>query len=117
MEGHVQKCLERYCELAQKNFNKLLKNSPHQVSTIITSNQKDMESDGEVSETCSQTALKCLSFARIRRPGLFCTVNNLARSVTKWSGVRRTSFRSQVHVRRRAVHLWHTHVCPGIMGE
>ena len=44
-----------------------------------------MKSVGELSQVCSQTALKCLYFARIGRPDILRSVNKLARSIAKWT--------------------------------
>ena len=53
---------------------------------MITILRKEaLESVGEVSEVCSQIVLKCLYLARIGRPDILCSVNTLARSVTKWT--------------------------------
>ena len=52
MEGHAQKCVERYCELADKKVEQRYKvSSPclgdHQLK------QGKLESGGELSEVCS----------------------------------------------------------------
>ena len=44
-----------------------------------------MKSVGELSQFCSQIVLKCLYLARIGRPDILCSVNKLARSITKWT--------------------------------
>ena len=44
-----------------------------------------MKSVGELSQACSQIVLKCLNLARIGRPDILWSVNNLARSTTKWT--------------------------------
>ena len=59
MEGDARKCVERYCELANKKVEQLHKvSSPclddHQVR------QEELESVGELSQVCSQIVLKCL---------------------------------------------------------
>ena len=56
MKGHAEKCVERYCELANKKVNQLYKVShpcldDHQVK------QEELESVGEKSEVCSQIVL------------------------------------------------------------
>ena len=86
MEGHAQKCVERYCEPANKKVKQLSKLShpcldDHQVK------QEQLESVGELSEVRSQIVMKCSCLARIGRPDILWSVNNLARSVTKWTHV------------------------------
>ena len=84
MEGHAQKCVVRYCELANKMAEQLYKvSSPflnhHQIQ------KEELESVAELTEVCSQIVLKCLSLARICRLDILWSVNRLARSVTKWT--------------------------------
>ena len=84
MEGHARKCVERYCELANKKTEQLYKVShpcwdDHQIK------KEELESRGELSEVCSHIVLKCLYLARIGRPNILWSVNKLARSVTKWT--------------------------------
>ena len=82
MEGHARECVERYCELANKNVEQLYKVwSP----CLSIHKQEELESVGELSEVCSQIVLKYLYLARIGRPDIFWSVNKLARSVTKWT--------------------------------
>ena len=77
MEGHAKKCVERYCELANKTTPQLYK-----VSTPCLDDHhfkvEEMKSVGELSNTCSQIVLKCLYLARIGRPDILWTVNKLA---------------------------------------
>ena len=84
MEGHAKKCVERYCELANKTTQQLYK-----VSTPCIDDhhfkEKEMKSVGELSQVCSQIVLKCLYLARIGRPDILWSVNKLARSITKWT--------------------------------
>ena len=84
MEGHAKKCVERYCELANRTTQQLYK-----VSTpCIDDNrfkEEDLKSVGELSKFCSQIVLKCLYLARIGRPDIQWSVNKLARSITKWT--------------------------------
>ena len=85
MEGHAKKCVERYCELANKTTQQLYK-----VSTPCIDDhhfkEEELESVGELSQVCSHMVLKCLYLARIGGPYLLWSVNKLARSVTKWTG-------------------------------
>ena len=66
MKGHAQKCMERYCELANKTTQQLYK-----VSTPCIDDhhfkEEEMESVGELSQVCSQIVLNCLYLARIGR--------------------------------------------------
>ena len=82
MAGHAKKCVERYCELANKTTQQLFK-----VYTPCIDDhhfkKEEMKSVGELSNACSQIVLKCLYLARIGRPDILWSVNKLARSVTK----------------------------------
>ena len=84
MAGHAKKCVERYCELANKTTRQLYK-----VSTPCIDDhhceEEEMKSVGELSHLCSQMFLKCLYLARIGRPHILWSVNKLARSITKWT--------------------------------
>ena len=83
MAGHAKKCVERYCELANKTTQQLSK-----VSTPCIDDHhfgEETKSVGEFSNTCSQIFLKCLYLARIGRPDILWSVNKLARSITKWT--------------------------------
>ena len=84
MEGHAKKCVERYCESANKTTQKLYK-----VSTPCIDDhhfkEEEMKSVGELSHVCSLIVLKCLYLARIGRPDILWSVNKLARSITKWT--------------------------------
>ena len=84
MEGHAKKCVERYCELANKSTQQLYK-----VSTPCIDDhhfkEEEMKSVGELSQVCSQIVLKCLYLARIGRPDILWSVNKRARSITKWT--------------------------------
>ena len=51
MEGHAQKCVERYWEQANKKVEQF--------------KQEELESVGELSQVYSQILLKCLNLARI----------------------------------------------------
>ena len=66
MEGHAKKCVERYCELANRTTQQLYK-----VSTPCIDDhhfkEGEFKSVGELSKVCSQIVLKCLYLARIGR--------------------------------------------------
>ena len=82
MQGHAKKCVERYCELANKTTQQLYK-----VSTPCVDDnrfkEEELKSVGELSNVCSQIVLKCLYWARIGRPDILWSVIKLARSITK----------------------------------
>ena len=57
MEGHAQKCVERYCELANKKTEQLYKVS----SPCLDDHhfkKEELESVGELSNVCSQMVKK-----------------------------------------------------------
>ena len=84
MEGHAKKCVERYCELANKTTQQLYK-----VSTPCIDDHhfkgEELKSVGELSQVCSQIVLKCSYLARMGRHAFLWSVNKLARSITKWT--------------------------------
>ena len=69
-QGHAKKCVERYCELANKTTQQHYK-----VSTPCIDDhhfkEEELKSVGELSKVCSQIVLKCLYLARIGRPILY----------------------------------------------
>ena len=84
-QGHAKKCVERYCELANKTTQQLYK-----VSTPCIDDHhfkgKEMKSVGELSRVYSQKVFKkILYLARIGRPDILWSVNKLARSMTEWT--------------------------------
>ena len=82
MESHAKKCVERYCELANRTTQQLYK-----ISTPCIDDhhfiEEEWKSVGELSQVCSQIVLKCLYLARVGRPDILWSVNKLARSITK----------------------------------
>ena len=74
MAGHAKKCVERYCELANKTTQQLYK-----VSTPCIDDhhfkEEETKSVGKLSHVCSQIVLKCLYLARIGRPDVLWSVN------------------------------------------
>ena len=84
MEGHAKKCVERYCELANKTTQQLYKVSTPCIDDHHVK-EEEMKSVGELSKVCSQIVLKCLYLARIGRLDFLWSVNKLARSITKWT--------------------------------
>ena len=84
MEGLAKKCVERYCELANRTTQQL-----HKVSTPCIDDhhfkEEELKSVGEVSKVSSKIVLKCIYLARIGRPDILWSVNKLARLNTKWT--------------------------------
>ena len=85
MEGHAKKCVERYCELANKTTEQLYKTATQCMDDHQFKEEEENESAGELSTVCSQIVLKCLYLARVGRPDISWSVNKLARAVTKWT--------------------------------
>ena len=83
MAGHAKKCVERYCELANKTTQQLYKLSTPCIDDHHF--KEEMKSVGELSQVCSQIVLKCLHLTLIGRPDILWSVNKLARSITKWT--------------------------------
>ena len=99
MEGHAKKCVERYCEFANRTTQQLYK-----VSTPCIDDhhfkEEELKSVGVLSKVSSQIVLKCLYLARIGRPDILWSVNKLARSITKWTkacGKRLSRLISYIH--------------------
>ena len=84
MEGHAKKCVEGYCELANKTTQQLNKKSTPCIDDHHFKKQ-EMKSVGELSQVYSQIVLKCLYLARIGGHDILWSVNKLARSITKWT--------------------------------
>ena len=60
----------------------------HLVWTIMSSHQRiinDFEAKGQLGSVAARIVLKALYMARLNRPDLLWTVNQLAREVTKWN--------------------------------
>ena len=57
MEGHAKKCVERYCELANKTTQQLCKMSTPCIDDHHL--REEVKSVGELSQVCSQIVLKC----------------------------------------------------------
>ena len=94
-----KKCVERYCELANKSTQQFYKVSTPCIDDHYFK-EEEMKSDGELSHVCSQIVLKCLYLAKIGRPDILWSVNKLARSISKWTKAcekRLNRFISYVH--------------------
>ena len=82
--GHAKKCVERYCELANKTTQQLCKVSTPYIDDHHFK-EEAMKSFRELSHVCSHIVLKRLYLARIGRLDILWSVNKLARSITKWT--------------------------------
>ena len=84
MECHAKKCVERYCELANKTTQQFYK-----VETPCMDDHQFKEEEnrsvGELSTVCPQIGLKYLYLAHIERLDISWSVNKHARAVTKWT--------------------------------
>ena len=65
VEGHAQKCVERYCELANKKLEQRYKVSSPFFLDDYQFKREELESAGELSQVFPQIVLKCLYLARI----------------------------------------------------
>ena len=85
MGGRAKECVERYCELANKTVEQLYE-VPTQRLDDHQFEKEELETVGDLSKVCSPIVLKCLYLARIGRPDILWSANNLTRPVTKWTG-------------------------------
>ena len=58
MEGHAKKCVERYCEVANKTTQQLFKVSTPCIDAHHFK-EEELKSVGELSKVCCQIVLKC----------------------------------------------------------
>ena len=84
MEVHAKKCVERYCELANRTTQQLYEGSTPCIDDHHFK-EEELKSVGELSKVCSQIVLKCLYLGRIGTRDILWSVNKLARSITKWT--------------------------------
>ena len=84
MEGHAKKCVERYCELANKTTEPLYKVSTPYIDDHQFK-EEELKSMGKLPDVCSQIVLKCLYLARLGGLDILWSVNKLARAITKWT--------------------------------
>ena len=68
-----------------KRLNNSTKYQLHALIDDHLFKEEELKCVGELSKVCSQIVLKCLYLARIGRPDILCSVNKLARSMTKWT--------------------------------
>ena len=84
MDGHAKKCVERYCELANKTTQQL-----YEVSTPCIDDhhfkEEETKSVGELSTTCSQIVPNAQTWQELDDLIYYWSVNKLARSITKWT--------------------------------
>ena len=76
MEGHAKKCVERYCELANRTTQQLYKVSTPCIDDH-QSKEEELNSVGKLSKVCSQIVLKCLYLARNGRPDILWSHDRL----------------------------------------
>ena len=74
MENHAKKCVERYCELANKTTQQLYKYNNSMPWWPLNTKKKKWD----LLENCQ----KCLYLARMRRPDILWSVNKLSRAIT-----------------------------------
>ena len=102
-ECHAKKCVERYCELANKTARQLYHHIKEEVKSV-----------GELSKVCSQIVLTCFYLARVGRPDILWSVNKFARSITKWTKAcdkrfsRLISYTFIIHVNTNSIAMWET---------
>ena len=60
MAGHAKKCMERYCELANRTTQQLYKVSTPCIDDHHFKEEEETKSVGELSHVCSQIVLKKL---------------------------------------------------------
>ena len=81
MEGHAQKCVERYCELANETTEQLYK-----VATpCLDDHQFKEEENGSVGELSTVSSHNVRKMCKFGRPDILWSVNNLACAVTNWT--------------------------------
>ena len=74
MQGHKEKCVEIYCEFAEKSISFLaLVGTP--CSDDYSLPPEDCKSEGELSDVLVQIVLKCSYVARIGRLALFWPIH------------------------------------------
>ena len=111
-EGHAQKCVDIYCDLANKKTEQLYTVSAPCLDDH-NSKKEELGSVGELSRVCSQIVLKCLYLARIVMPDILWSVNKLARSITKWTKacdkrLNRLILTFIIHVNTNNIVMWVT---------
>ena len=82
-----KKCVERYCEFANKTTQQLYKVATPSCMDDNQLKEEENKSEGELSAVSSQIVLTCLYLVRIGRPDILWSVNKLARAVSKWQNL------------------------------
>ena len=85
MEGHAQKCVERYCELANKKDKSSCTKSQLFAWMARISRRRNLNQLEKCLKYARRLSQKCLHLARIGRHEILWSVNTLARSVTTWT--------------------------------
>ena len=84
MRGHAEQCIQRYLELAKVD-QKTLKQVTTPCMDDDQFNLEDFITTCQLAPIASKSVLKVVYLARVGRPDLLWTVNDLARNVTKWN--------------------------------
>ena len=77
-------CVERYCDLANETAEQLYEVS---IPCIVDyqSKEDELKSVAKLSRVIFANVLACVDLARVGRPDILWSVNNLARPITKWT--------------------------------
>ena len=85
MEGNAKKCVERYCELANKTTHQFYKVSTPYVDDHYFK-EEELRSVGDLSKVLLSNCSEMPSILHaLVRPDILWSVNKLARSITKWT--------------------------------
>ena len=84
MKGHIEKTVDRYCELSGQNINQLVKVPTPSIDDHLIP-VEEFEIKGVLAPVAARIVLMALFFARLARMDVMWTVNLLAREVTRWS--------------------------------
>ena len=59
MKGRAEPCVKRYCEVAHKSVEQLIKKFLHAVSMILIFTMADFEMVGDLATVCAQLVFQC----------------------------------------------------------
>lgn len=84
MQGHAEKCVEKYLELTgTKEVNIKFVTTPSLHDHQIPHDEFNVK--GTLSDVCARIVLNILCFARISRPDTLQACNALSREVSRWT--------------------------------